>query len=53
MVPIIWNNFLVVDVAGACAIGGTAVWLATISGGLNNSGVIQSFYHDKSSSTFQ
>ena len=49
----VWNNSLVADVTGACAIGGTAPGLASISGVLSISDIKQSFRHDNSSSILQ
>ena len=45
LVLFIWNNPLVVDVSGACVVGGTATGLAATSGELNISDIIQFFDH--------
>ena len=42
---------MVANVAGACTIGGTTTRLASNSGISNISDIIQSFDHDKSSSS--
>lgn len=46
MVLFIWNNVIVVDVAGACTIIGTVAVLATISSVLI-SDIIKLFDHDR------
>ena len=45
----ILNNALVIDVAEACAIGGTAAGLVSISDVLNVSDIMQFLDYDKSS----
>ena len=45
---LIWNKVLVVDVAGALTISGTAARLVSIPGLLNISDIMQFFDHGKS-----